>query len=321
MGAKQYLNGAYSMLSYGFSYLSHKVTGSPLPVGVSVELTDVCNLKCPECATGSGRLLRPAGYMDLSIAADIASSVRGSVLNANLYFQGEPMMHPSFFEIVSLFKGIKSVISTNGHFLTEENCRKLSSSGLASIIISLDGLTQSVYSSYRQGGKIDVVKAGIMRLLFETRKRSRAPIVKLLFLYGRHNSNELAAVRAFARELRVELIVKSMQIIDASDYDKWIPQDGSMTRYEKSGETYCLKKRPERGCLRAWTSSVITWDGNMIPCCYDKDATIVFGNLRHDTFMGIWSGDVRRSFISDLMKSRNINNICSKCPQGLSLFY
>ena len=62
--------------------------------------------------------------------------------NTNLYFQGEPMLHPMFFAFLENSRSIFTTVSTNGHYLSEENAGKIVSSGLNKLIISLDGLDQ-----------------------------------------------------------------------------------------------------------------------------------------------------------------------------------
>ncbi|HWR75336.1 MAG TPA: hypothetical protein VN276_06840, partial [Bacteroidales bacterium] len=125
-----YLNAIYSVLSYGMKRHAGFSLQPPLPPAINVELSSRCNLSCPECVTGAGLLRRKNDFMDLSLAGKIAAELSGRTLSAWLYFQGEPMLHPRFFDIVVLFRKMKPVISTNGHFLDEENCRRLSDSAL-----------------------------------------------------------------------------------------------------------------------------------------------------------------------------------------------
>ena len=125
-----YLNAIYSVLSYGMKRYAGISLPPPLPPAINVELSSRCNLSCPECVTGAGLLRRNNDFIDYSLAGKIAAELSGRTLSAWLYFQGEPMLHPRFFDIVSLFRKMRPVISTNGHFLDEENCRMLANSAL-----------------------------------------------------------------------------------------------------------------------------------------------------------------------------------------------
>ena len=39
-----------------------------------------------------------------------------------------------------------------------------------------------------------------------------------------------------------------------------------------------------------WHSCVITWDGKVVPCCFDKDAHHTLGDLTQNSFSEIWNG-------------------------------
>jgi radical SAM protein with 4Fe4S-binding SPASM domain len=70
-----------------------------------------------------------------------------------------------------------------------------------------------------------------------------------------------------------------------------------------------------------WTSAVITTDGDVIPCCYDKNLRHVMGNLGQQTLSGIWRGERYSSFRETVMRSRRQVDICSGCPEGKRLFF
>lgn len=257
--------------------------------------------------------------MDPALAAKLASDISDSAISAWLYWQGEPMMHPQFFDIVRLFRGMNPVISTNGHFLDIENCHMLATSGLKRIIVSYDGVTPETYSIYRRGGDHAEVKQGILRLVEIFKKYSSPPAVELQFLVGRHNGHEVAGAAMFARSLNASFRVKSMQVLDPERVENWIPLSSNRARYTIQGGRVRGVKAPERGCLRMWTSSVVTVDGDVVPCCYDKNAAHVMGNIKERAFSEIWQGDNYRAFRKQVLSRRSAVDICRDCPQGTRL--
>jgi hypothetical protein len=42
----------------------------------------------------------------------------------------------------------------------------------------------------------------------------------------------------------------------------------------------------------------ITWDLDVIPCCFDSNASIVLGNLRHQSLEEVFQGSTYRDFIA-----------------------
>ena len=83
------------------------------------------------------------------------------------YFQGEPYLHPQFFELVNAAaqRNIYTVTSTNAHFLGKRKAEETVKSGLDRIIISIDGTTQETYSKYRIGGSLEKVLEGTKNLV------------------------------------------------------------------------------------------------------------------------------------------------------------
>jgi radical SAM protein with 4Fe4S-binding SPASM domain len=321
MTVSPYLNASYSLLSYGLRRFAGVFLTPPLPPAISVELSGVCNLSCPECMTGSGMLNRRNDYIDFEIAGKIASELSGRTQSVWLCFQGEPMLHPRFFDIVDLFRKMSPVISTNGHFLDGERCHMLAGSALKKVIISYDGVTSAAYNTYRAGGDHARVTEGI-RLLAETVKFRKSPLsMEIQFLIGRHNEAEAKAAAQFAKSVNASFTIKSIQLLDPARAERWMPADKTKSRYEIRNGHYMPLMAPKRGCFRMWRGAVINTDGDVVPCCYDKNAGHVMGNLYDQSFKEIWYGERYRSFRNKILKSRTSVDICEQCPQGRVLFF
>jgi radical SAM protein with 4Fe4S-binding SPASM domain len=311
-----YLNAIYSVFSYGMKRYAGISLQPPLPPAINVELSSRCNLSCPECVTGAGLLKRNNDFIDYSLAGKIAAELSDRTLSAWLCFQGEPMLHPLFFDMVRLFRKMKPVISTNGHFLDEENCRMLADSNLKKIIISYDGATPAVYNVYRKGGDHAYVSAGIRRLARAIKARGSKVKIELQFLLHRHNEHEVNEAEAFARSVNAGFTIKSMQVLDDGRAGDWMPSDRKRSRYMQSDGQWRPVRSPSRGCLRMWTTAIVTVDGDVVPCCFDKYAGHAMGNLNEQTFSDIWNGEKYKSFRETVIRSRASVDICSKCPQG-----
>jgi len=319
--ALSYLNASYSVFSYAARRYAGISAHPPLPPAISMELSSVCNLSCPECVTGAGLLTRRNSFLSYDHAADAASQLRGHVLSAWLSFQGEPMMHPEFFRITELFAGMNPVISTNGHWLDRERCISLAESPLKKIIISYDGVTPEAYGLYRNGGSHALVTEGIRRLAATIRERRSELKIVLQFLLHHGNQHESRAAAAFAASVGAGFRIKSMQVLDPARAGEWMPADSRKSRYTDRSGAWKTGEAPARGCFRMWTSAVITADGDVVPCCFDKNARHVMGHLGNMTFSEIWRGEKYISFRDKVMKSRRLVDICSECPQGRSLFF
>jgi radical SAM protein with 4Fe4S-binding SPASM domain len=315
------MNASYSVFSYAARRYAGININPPLPPAISIELSSVCNLSCPECVTGAGLLARKNRFMDYDMAVSIASQLRGITLSAWLYFQGEPMMHPRFFEITALFRKMNPVISTNGHFLDLESCHRLASSGIKRIIIPYDGITPAVYNLYRRGGDHVRVTEGIRTLASVIRTQHSSMKIELQFLLHRDNEHEKAAVAAFAGSVGARFRVKSMQVLDSERAGQWMAAEKGRSRYLQSGEEWKVTGLPARGCMRMWTTPVITTDGDVLPCCFDKNGTHAMGNLNSSTIREIWDGKNYRVFRGNVIRNRGLTDICRDCIQGRRVIF
>ena len=305
----------------GYSYLKSSMTGKPviygMPVSIGAELTNNCNLHCPECASGSGRMHRTRGYMDIELFNRVMKEISPYLYNTNLYFQGEPMLHTMFFSFLENSINTHTTVSTNGHFLSDENSLKIVKSGLNKLIISLDGLDQDTYSSYRKNGNVDTVLEGI-RNVTDAKKRFKSPLkIEIQFLVNRLNEHQIPRVKELVKNIKATLKLKSMQVMDKDDIGSWLPLNGRFRRYMLENGEYVIKNSLPDRCERLWFNPVITWDGKVIPCCFDKDAEYIMGDLNHDSFREIWDGPKFRIFRKSILSGRHMIEICRNCTSGL----
>ncbi len=317
----RHLNRIQNLFLATYSYIKSYVTGNTIvygmPVSIGVELTNHCNLNCPECLSGSGLMQRERGFMDIELYKKIMKELTPYLYSMNLYFQGESMMHPRFFDFLLVINNRRTVVSTNGHFLDWESSQEIVKSGLYKLIISLDGIDQESYSAYRINGDFSTVLEGIVNIT-EAKKKFRSALkIEIQFLVNRLNEHQIPDVEKLANRFNIKLRLKSMQVINKEQTAFWMPEKTRFRRYiRKNGEYVIGSSLPDR-CARLWFNPVITWDGKVVPCCFDKDAEHVMGDVNHETFKQIWRGERYRIFRKDILSGRNNVIICRNCTSGL----
>jgi radical SAM protein with 4Fe4S-binding SPASM domain len=305
------------LISYAVSTIAGRPVMTGMPFAVGIELTNRCNLACPECPSGNDEMKRERGFMNSSLFEKIVGEPGSAFLHANLYFQGEPMLHPEFFELLGKASALKTVVATNGHFLGGENAGRLAASGLSRLIVSLDGTDQETYSVYRRKGNIDKVLRGLTQLSNEIRRIESGLKVEIQFLVNRFNEQQIGEARVFAKKLGFAFRLKSMQIIHRDQTAYWQPAAMDLRRYDDSESKGILRNSLPNRCSRLWFNPVITWDGLVVPCCFDKDAEHVMGDMNSTPFSEIWYGEKYTDFRRRLLHDRKSIAICTNCTEGL----
>jgi radical SAM protein with 4Fe4S-binding SPASM domain len=250
----------------------------------------------------------------------VIDQVKGHLTWLHLYFQGEPFLNPRFLDMVSYAdsKGIFTATSTNAHFLGEKQVGEVLKSGLKQLIVSMDGITQDVYENYRIGGSLEKVQEGLKLLVRERKKTGqRFPRIVLQFLVTGPNEHQIPALKSWAKDMEVdELQLKTTQIYDFENGSDLIPSDLGYSRYVPSKEgKWELKKKPENKCWRMWQGAVATWDGKVVPCCFDKDASYVMGELKENSLASIWQSVPYFNFRKQLLSDRTRLEICRNCTE------
>lgn len=313
----------------GSFYLS-KWTRKPIqwgmPVTISFEPTTSCNLRCPECPSGLRAFTRPTGMLEDNFFKQTIDQLSSELMYLVFYFQGEPYLNPGFLKMVKYAssKGIYTATSTNAHYLTDENARSTVESGLDRLIISIDGTTQEVYQQYRVGGKLAKVIQGTKNIVAWKKKlKSRTPYIFFQFLVVKPNEHQVEEIKLLAKECGVEDVrYKTAQVYDyENDPNQLIPVNNKYSRYKKDPDgNYKLKNSLSNHCWRLWKGTVITWDGLVVPCCFDKDAKHKMGDLKGHSFKEIWHKHEYVQFRKQILSSRRNIDICSNCSEGTKVW-
>lgn len=313
------------LTSYYVSKLLKKPVQWGYPASISFEPTTSCNLRCPECPSGLRSFTRKTGMLENEFFNKSILQLKNELHYLLFYFQGEPYLNPKFLGMVAFANKHKiyTATSTNGHYLKDELAKKTITSGLDRLIISIDGTTQETYESYRIGGRLDRALDGarnIVRLKKEL--KSSTPFVIFQFLVVKPNEHQIDDILKLGKEIGVdEVRLKTAQVYDYENGNDLIPTIDKYSRYyQKKDGTWGVKNRMVNSCWRMWQGCVLTWDGGVVPCCFDKDATHQLGQLSQTDFKTIWKGDQYQNFRQAILTSRGSIDICKNCTEGTKVW-
>lgn len=322
---RKLVNYILTFISYYLSKFIKKPILLHRPFTLSFEPTTTCNLGCPECPSGLKSFTRDTGNALLEDYEIILNKVYKDLIFIYLYFQGEPFIHKGFTDMIRLAKkyNIFTITSTNAHYLTKNKCKETIEAGLDRLLISIDGTTQEVYEQYRREGNLAKVLEGT-RNMVEMRKEMGKSNPEIIFqmLVVRPNEHQISEVYRLASEIGVDMVVlKTAQVYDFENGNELIPTIDKYARYrQQTNGKWKIKNELKNQCWKLWHSAVSTWDGHMIPCCFDKDANYKMGNLITDDFNSIWTSEKYNEFRRAILQSRKSIDICQNCSEGTKVW-
>jgi MoaA/NifB/PqqE/SkfB family radical SAM enzyme len=307
-------------------YLSELPAGGPETA--MIEPTNLCNLACPTCPTGTGKV-KPLPQMTLGKFEHVLGGLAPRVRNLALWNYGEPLLNKELPAMIAHAKhiGVGVVkVSSNVHFLDGERGLALLRSGLDVLILSVDGASQATYETFRKDGDFAHVARSVAWLCAEKRRLGLGkPRIELQFIVMRHNEHELPEMRRLAEAWGVDALrVKTVGADDEAS-KHLVPAQRLLSRYAADGETPNVR---HSFCTMAWDHTVVNVDGSVTPCCYLRPDmselagapggrdTFVMGNVFEQPFAAIWRGEKYRAFRAQMLAGRGEVPICNKCRGG-----
>jgi len=296
--------------------LDHKAYGQP--VVMQIEPTNMCNLQCPLCPVAQKKLQRESRHMRLEEFQKIVDDVQDHVLLLVLWDWGEPLMNPEFPQMVryAADRDIRTVTSTNAHFLNDDNrVGEILSSGLSTLIVAIDSVHADIYRKYRKKGSLEKALSGLHKVIEIKKRIGSSTTINFRMVVMRQNEHEVAEIERMARRIGADVF--SIKTVHPAHGEvgldrEFVPKNPRYRRLEYQPGTW--ERVPvDQDCERPWIMANIFSDGSVVPCCYDFDATMKVGNAIEEPFRKIWNGpafvEMRKRILSD---RKNILH-CSQC--------
>ncbi len=290
------------------NYRRQKVRQETLPTYFWLEPTNHCNLRCIMCPNGSGKIEIEKGYMDYDFYQEIIDQISRHASAITLAVGGESLLHPNFLEMAryATDKGIKVLLNTNATLLDEAKADLLLESGISSISFAFDGFTKTMYEKARVGANFEKTIANILNFLrLKKQKGYNRPytVLSILKLDLEECSDEKK--KAFARQF--DGLIDEIRLRDVSTWGNTF-KDSDKFSFMKNVVTY-------PPCSRIWSTAVITWNGNVVPCIYNANHEYVIGNLNKNSFQEIWNSERMIALRQSMLNGSylELSPLCEHC--------
>lgn len=170
---------------------------------LQIEPSTICNYTCGFCA---GRHMTQK-HMKMETFKEVISAIQG-LRYISIQGEGEPLLHPDFFEMVRTVRSEHPEASvsfiTNGSLFSSDNIEEILSLGITRIMISIESADADLFREIR-GGKLEKVISGIRRLV-QTRnsKKLSQPVIGFAVTVMRKTMKDFKNVIALYRELEMD---------------------------------------------------------------------------------------------------------------------
>lgn len=282
----------------------------------NIELTNHCVMKCVMCPR-TRNMTRERGYIDFELyrkAIDELSEHNPAFRERDilwLHHFGESLLHPEFARCIrhASEKSIRTGLSINPIMLTEDIAAELLDAGPYILYLSLDGHDDESFQKIRgMHGAYDRSRALLLNFLDMKIKRSSPTVIFLSMIDFEMNRPSIDAARACWESVPGidRFLVKSFTRWDggAADINVLSGRDDEL-----------LLDRSAVQCALPWESMTLTWDGSVVPCCFDYDSKYVLGSLKDSTLSDIWNGDTLQNLRAEFAANRVTNRLCANCER------
>lgn len=288
-----------------------------LPMQLTLEPTNVCNLRCPACFTGIGENGRVRSLMSMELYQKLLDELGDTLMVLEFFNWGEPLLHKGLEAMIAAAteRGIATVVSTNFSLpFSDERAEALVRAGLSVLSVSIDGARQESYEKYRVRGQLETVLNNCRAVVRAKKKLGRrGPRLYWGFHVFEHNVDDIPLAVELAHQIGMQISVEKGWVVG----DEWDPQ----------GPYKFFANVTPGPCDFLWQHAVVNNDGGVASCCgtfYQEDdmgrLAVQSSDLGAASFRAVWNGEgFRRSRRMYQARGQTPESdrgmVCYDCPQ------
>jgi len=276
------------------------------PTHIDIEISNLCQLKCPMCYTTTDyyRSKVEKSLLSFDYFKKIIDEIsHHKVYSIRLSWRGEPLIHPQIIEMVTYAKnaGIKEVsFLTNGGLLKPKLIDDLILNGVDWITVSVDGLFE-IYEEYRKPLKFEETISSLK--LIQKRKKElkqNKPVIKVQTIWPAIENNP-EEYYMYMKDFVDEIAFNPLK-------DKRYYKEFDVNNYNS-----------KYVCPRLWQRIYVSSSGNIGFCLSDVYEEYIIGNIKDMTIQEAWSGVAFKTIREKHLNHERFEySICRRCQAGMN---
>jgi len=288
------------------------------PFIINIDPCDKCNFQCKFCPTGDRVLMkntagRNHGSMDFDLYRKVIDGIcqfEDKVKVIRLYKDGEPLLNPSFADMVRYAKnsGCCDRVDTtsNASLLTRKLSEDIIDAGLNRINISVEGINEKQYADFSQY-RIDFDNFVKSIAYFYEHREQCEMIVKING--DILTENEKQRFYDIFGDISDGVFIESIM-------DCWPVFEQKKVTINESRGIYNNEIKEVLVCPYIFYSFAVNSDGSYSLCFLDWKRTLLLGNAGGKTPVEIWNGDELKEYQKMFLRGeRKSHPVCAGCGQ------
>ncbi|MCD4756715.1 MAG: radical SAM protein [Arcobacteraceae bacterium] len=299
-----------------------------LPTTITIEPANICNINCPICETGAGKLDRVKRVLKTNDFKKIIDQVYAHTNTLIYYFMGEPFLNKDWVEQVQYAKkmGINRVeTSTNGDIAIAED---IISSKIDFISFQIGGMTQKTHEIYRVNSNLEKVFKNLKETInLKKEKNAHWLTIDVGFIVMKHNEHEVEEFKSFCKDIGADCFNIVIPVVrNYEEGEIYLPNNEEYWTYDKTkfieNKELIKKNKYTNQCPWMYYSTVILSNGDVVPCCEDSCGKHVLGNVLEDDFKNVWNNEKYKKFRNIVNTKQKNLELCKICSSyGISQLY
>lgn len=285
---------------YDFAYfkvIKNKIEKSDIMV--TIEPSNICNLKCVMCPYKNMKRKKEVMPMHLfKKIVDEAKEIGCKEIHLTQY--NEPFSDKLLFDRLKYIreKGLKSSFYSNATLIDKEKIKKILENPPDLIRFSVDGVKKETFEKIRVGANYERVTDNIQELIKERdRINQKLPVIEVFFTLMDENRSEALE---FLNKWENQCDFASLYPADSRESKNFVG-----INYQKFKSYPCFNPK----------KVIVLSNGKVTLCCVDIDGQVILGDVKKNSLKEILNSKIYKEIYESQLSRKNKISMCQNCSK------